>query len=122
MMRSAKCGLVAALAVALATHGLDCMGSATHEEAMQCCNTMRCHSPHNRHSHHSMDCCDATPQMHPALGQPTSVQAISSSPVTLGLVHCSSNSHLMEVSRGIIGAHSHDPPIFRGLLMSPLRI
>jgi hypothetical protein len=110
MVRAVKWVLMPTLTVALAAYGLDCLGMATPEQAMQCCNTMRCHT-HSHHQHHgSQDCCNTTPQMHAALGQPSSVQALAFSPVALGVVRASNDSQIMEFSARIMGGHSHDPP------------
>src|SRR5215469_15202273 len=122
MIWAAKHVLFAALILVLSAYGLECVGVTTPEQSMQCCNTMRCHSPHNRHSHQSMDCCETVPHIQPALGQPSSVRAISFAPATLGLVQGFGDSRLMEVSRGIIGAHAHDPPLACALKMFPLRV
>ena len=110
MVRAVKWVLMPTLTVALAAYGLDCLGMATPEQAMQCCNTMRCHT-HSHHQHHgSQDCCNTTPQMHTALGQPSSVQAIAFSPVALGVVQAFNDSQIMEVFASILAGHSHDPP------------
>jgi hypothetical protein len=60
--------------------------------------------------------------MHPVLGQPLSVQAISFMPAALGLMPGFGSSRLMEVSREIMAAHAHDPPLSRALKMFPLRV
>jgi hypothetical protein len=110
MVRPAKWVLMATLTVALAAYELDCLGMATPEQAMQCCNTMRCHT-HSHHQHHgSQDCCNTTPQMHAALGHPPSVQSIAFSPVALGVVPAFDGSQIMEVAVSILVGHSHDPP------------
>ena len=55
--------LVVALIAALAAYALDCVGMTTPEQAMQCCNSMRCPS----HDHHGQDCCKTMPTMHSVL-------------------------------------------------------
>src|SRR5215472_16323514 len=107
MTRPAKWVLSSALTAALAACGLDCVGLATPEQAMQCCNTVRCH---HRSHHGSQDCCSTTPQLHAALGQPSSIQGITFSPVALGVVQAFSYFQIVEFSSTIIAAHSHDPP------------
>lgn len=109
MMRPAKWLLALALTVALAAYGLDCLGMATPEQSMQCCENMRCHS-HHRPSGNTQDCCNATPQMYAALGQPPSAQAISFSPVALGVVQAFDDSEITGFFPCIIAGHSHDPP------------
>jgi hypothetical protein len=106
----ARLVLVSTLTVALAAYGLDCFGMATAEQAMQCCNKMRCPSHHHPGHHGSQDCCNTTPQMHAALGQPSSVQGVSFSPVALGVVQASNDSQVVEFSARIVTGHSHDPP------------
>jgi len=122
MMRLAKWVLSSVLTAALAAYGLDCVGMATPEQAMPCCNTMRCHTHHRRSHHGSQDCCSTTPQMRAALGQPSSIQGISFSPVALGVVLAFSDFQIVEFSSAIISGHSHDPPASRSKLVLSLRI
>jgi hypothetical protein len=110
MMRPAKWVLSSTLTAALTAYGLDCVGMVTPEQAMQCCNTMRCHTHHRRSHHGSQDCCSTTPQMHAALGQPSSTQGITFSPVAPGVVQAFSDFQIVEFSSAVIVAHSHDPP------------
>jgi hypothetical protein len=121
-LRPAKWVLSSALIVALAAYGLDCLGMTTPEQAMQCCNTMRCHSHHHRGHHGSQDCCNTTPQIHADFGQPASVQAIAFSPVALGVVQAISDSQIMEFSGSILVGHSHDPPLSCSTPVISLRI
>jgi hypothetical protein len=72
--------LIAVLTVALAGYALDCVGMTTPEQAMQCCNSMRCPS----HGHHGQDCCKSMPSIHVVLGQPSSLQGVSLSPIAFG--------------------------------------
>ena len=106
----AKRAYVAALIVALATLALDCAGMITPEQAMQCCNTMRCHSHHGRSHHGNQDCCNTTPQIHADFGQPSSVQGIAFSPVALGVVKAFNDSQIADFFASIVAEHSHDPP------------
>ena len=122
MMRPAKWVLSSALTAALATYGLDCVGMAAPEQAMQCCNKMGCHTYHRRSHHGSQDCCSTTPQMHAALGQPSTTQGITFSPVALGVVQAFSDLQIVEFSSGIIAAHSHDPPASCSKPIQSLRI
>ena len=62
------------------------------------------------------------PAMHAALGQPSSVQGISFSPVALGLVRAFNESHGIEPSARMIAEHSHAPPISSSPAALPLRI
>ena len=73
--------LIAVLTVALAGYALDGVGMTTPEQAMQCCNSMRCPS----HGHHGQDCCKSMPSVHAAFGQPSSMQGVSFSLIALGM-------------------------------------
>jgi hypothetical protein len=117
-MRFAGRVLVVLVTVALATYVLDCAGMTTPEQAMQCCNSMRCPS----HGHHGQDCCKTVPATQVALGQPTSIQSIFFSPVALGPVQALADSPSIESSGRVIPEHSHDPPPWCPLPAPPLRI
>ena len=119
-MRSAR-GVVAVLTVALAAYGLDCMGMATPQHAKGCCEKMRCHSHHHRNPNPE-DCCKTTPQLQAALAQPSSMQPISVSPVTLGVIQVSDNPKISEFCASIFAEHSHDPPLSSPVSNLPLRI
>src|ERR1700757_3666781 len=106
LMSVARRVLLAALSVALALYGLDCVGMTTPEQAMQCCNSMRCPA----HHHRGQDCCKTTPERQAAIGQPTSVHSISCSLVAHGAVQPISGCPSIESSEGLILKHSHDPP------------
>src|SRR2546429_5408512 len=80
-MRFAGRVLIAVLTVALASYALDGVGMTTPEQAMQCCNSMRCPS----HGHHGQDCCKSMPSVHAALGQPSSMPSVSFSLIALGM-------------------------------------
>jgi len=109
---------IAALIVALATYALDCVGMTTPEQAMQCCNSMRCPS----HGHHGQDCCKTMPAMHAAIGQPTAVHSLSCPPVLHGAVQPLPGCESIEASAGLIADHSHDPPSSPSPALLPLRI
>jgi hypothetical protein len=70
---------------------------------------MRRHS-HHRRPQNARDCSNVTPQMHTALGQPSSVQGISFSSLVLGLVQASVGSTAIEALGTMIACQSHDPP------------
>jgi hypothetical protein len=110
--------LLAVLTFAVAAYASDCGGMTTPEQAMQCCNSMRCSS----HHHHGQECCKTMPAMHAVLGQPSSVQGISFSPVALGLVREFSESQSIEHSTSTIAEHSHAPPMSFSPAAPPLRI
>jgi hypothetical protein len=110
--------LLTVFAIAVAAYASDCGGMTTPEQAMQCCNSMRCSS----HGHHGQECCKTMPAMHPAFGQPSSVQGISFSPIALGLVRAFSESNAMVPSARMIAEHSHAPPTACSPAASPLRI
>jgi hypothetical protein len=110
--------LLAVLSFAVAAYASDCGGITTPEQAMQCCNSMRCSS----HHHHGQECCKTMPAMHAALGQPSSVQGLSFSSVALGLVRAFNESKGIEPFVGMIAEHSHAPPISSSPAALPLRI
>ena|SRR6516162_3281222 len=109
MMRPDNRIISLALTIVLAAYGLDCMGMATPDQAMKCCEKMRCHSHHHR-SQNTQDCCKTTPQMHAVFGQPSSTRAISFSPVALGVVQGFDDSKISNFSTRIVVGRSHDPP------------
>jgi hypothetical protein len=110
--------LLAVLTLSVAAYASDCGGMTTPEQAMQCCNSMQCSS----HHHHGQECCKTMPAMHAALGQPSSVQGISFSPVALGLVRAFNEANTTEPSARMIAEHSHAPPISPSPAALPLRI
>src|SRR5215471_7154461 len=110
MVWAAKTGLFLALTIALSLYGLNCRGTPTPEQAMHCCNTMRCHSPHSHRTHHSQDCCDTAPEMYAVLGQPRALMSISFTPETFGTVQSFDHPLSESVPSSIVGNHSHDPP------------
>jgi hypothetical protein len=110
--------LLAVLTLSVAAYASDCGGMTTPEQAMHCCNSMRCSS----HHHHGQECCKTMPAMHAALGQPSSVQGISFSPVALGLVRAFNESDGIEPSARMIAEHSHAPPMSSSPAAPPLRI
>jgi hypothetical protein len=110
--------LLAVLAVAVAAYASDCGGMTTPEQAMQCCNSMRCPS----HGHHGQECCKTMPAMHGALGQPSCAQGISFSAVAIGLVWAFNESNVVVPSARMIAEHSHAPPVSYSPAILPLRI
>jgi hypothetical protein len=109
---------VAAVAVALATSALDCVGMTTQEEAMQCCRAMRCSS----HGHHGEDCCKTMPKTQAPFVQPSSAHALSFSFVFLAAVPANGESHALECPARSISVHCHAPPTFSSQAPSPIRI
>src|ERR1700745_757536 len=101
-LRPAKCVLSSALIVALAAYGLDCAGMITPEQAMQCCNTMRCHSHHGRSHHGNQDCSNPSPAIQADFGQPSSVQGIAFSAVALGVVQAFNDSQIADFFASIV--------------------
>ena len=114
-------GVVAALSVALAAYGVDCMGMATPEHTMSCCEKMRCHS-HHHHNSSPQNCCKTTPQMQASLGQPSSMQTISVSPGMFGVMQAFDDPKMSMFFGNISARHSHDPPLSGSLSTLPLRI
>ena len=110
--------LVVLLAVALAGWLLNCEGMTSPEQAMQCCQSMQCHS----HGHHSQDCCKTMPSLHPAFCQTASGDGVSFSPIALGPVTAFDPwSNFVSASR-IVAEHAHAPPAPEPATPLPLRI
>ena len=103
-MRIARPSIVAALIIALAAYAIDCV-AATPQQAMQCCHSMRCSS----HGHHGMDCCK-TITVRAVLGQPSSLQGVSLTHVTFGVVEALEISASLGRPGPAAIAHSHAPP------------
>jgi hypothetical protein len=110
--------LIAVLSVALAGYALDCVGMTTPEQAMRCCNSMRC----SLHARHSEDCCKSMPSVHATFGQPPSVQGVSFSPIALGIVHALDQCDTCASSSRLIAEHAHAPPFLDSPVPLPLRI
>jgi len=110
MIGLSKCVPVTALAVVLAAYGLECLGMGTPEQAMQCCNRMRCRSHHKTRYHGSQDCCNTMGQIRPSLGQPSSIHGITLVVATLRVAQASSDSQIVKCPDRIVAMHSHDPP------------
>ena len=117
-MRFAGRVLVAVLTVALAGYALDCVGMTTPEQAMQCCNSMRCPS----HGHHGQDCCKSMPSIHAVLGQPSSVQGVSFAPIALGAAQAFDQPQSYGSSFRVIAEEAHAPPFLDSPAPLPLRI
>src|SRR5215472_14210236 len=97
--RLAKCVKrvpVTTLAFALVVYGFDCPGTATPEQAMQCCKRMHCHSHHHN------------TQLQVALGQPSSIHAIAVTPATMPTAHVFNDSRVAKYLTHNIARHSHD--------------
>ncbi|HWY55881.1 MAG TPA: hypothetical protein VNZ03_15545 [Terriglobales bacterium] len=62
------------------------------------------------------------PAMHAALGQPSSVQGISFSPVAIGLVLAFNESLSIAASARFVADQCHAPPILSPPSVLPLRI
>ena len=123
MIHLAKWVLSSSLTVAVAAYGLGCfdMAMATPKQAMQCCNTMRCHS-HSSHRHHGQGCCTTTSRIRSALRQTSSVQGIPFSPVAHIVSPSVMGTQFRDVTAGRIACHSHDPPSSSSVLVLSLRI
>ncbi len=110
--------LQAVFTVAVGAYASDCGGMTTPEQAMQCCNSMRC----SAHGHHGQECCKTMPAMHAVVGQPSSVQGISFSPVTFAVVQSFNEAQRTESSARMIAEYSHAPPASCSPAVLPLRI
>jgi len=125
MTRLAKCVKrvpVTTLAFALVVYGFDCPGTATPEQAMQCCKRMHCHSHHHNTHKGSRECCNDTTQLQVALGQPSSIHAIAVTPATMPTAHVFNDSRVAKYLTHNIARHSHDPPDSYATLVISLRI
>jgi len=111
--------LLAVLSVSVAAYASDCGGMNTPEQAMRCCNSMRC-SSHGHH--HGQECCKAMPEMRAALGQPPSAHGFSFSLVTFAVVQAVNQAQTIESAARMIGEHSHAPPVARPQSVLSLRI
>jgi hypothetical protein len=109
--------LSALLTVALAAYAFDCSAAATAEQAMQCCNSMRCMAHHQA----GQDCCKSMPSARVEVGQPTSAN-IAFSPLILGLADEFIESSTRTASARAITDPSHAPPLFIPPSVLPLRI
>ena len=110
--------LLTVLTFAIVGCSLDCVGMTTPKQAMQCCNSMPCHS----RGHHGQDCCKSMASIHPALGQPSSVQSASFSPIALGAVEALHQSEACVFSSRVIAEEAHAPPFLGSAAPLPLRI
>src|SRR5438874_8213641 len=110
--------LPALLAVALSAYGFDCSAMTTPEQAMQCCNSMRCSS----HAHHGQDCCKRMPSVRSPFVQPSSVHGVSFSPTLLAVMPARGELPVLDFLARIIPAHSHAPPLLSFSALVPLLI
>jgi len=110
--------LLVVLTVAVGAYASDCGGMTTPEQAMRCCNSMQCSS----HAHHGQECCKTMPAIHAALGQPSSVQSLSFSPLTFTLVQALNDPQSIESAARMIAEYSHAPPASCSPAALPLRI
>src|SRR5579862_4822806 len=118
MMRFSRHLLMAVLAVALVAYAFDCSAMATHEQAVECCQSMACSSQ----GHASEDCCKTMPAMHAPFVQPSSASSIASpavQPSVLGIIPgiIRLNSSSVRVS-----PNDHAPPSNSASDLTPLRI
>ncbi len=118
MMRLVRPFFLAVLAITLAAYAFDCGATATSEQAMQCCNSMPCSS----HGHHGQDCCKTMPTVRAPFVQPSSVHAVSFSPLVAAILPATGKSDTLDSSIRVIAAHFHAPPIHHAPAPLPLRI
>jgi hypothetical protein len=107
---------LAVLTLSLAAYGLDCVGMTAPEQAMQCCQSMKCHS----HSVQGQDCCKNMPAHSAVVGQPTSIHSGNFVPSVVGAMSadCARAADFSEN----IGESSHDPPLSASPPVLPLRL
>src|SRR5438128_10120184 len=110
--------LVAVVGLALASYAFDCFAAATPEQAMQCCNSMRCSS----HAHHGQDCCKRMPNVRSPFVGASSDRGISLSLAAPAVMPARGELPVFDFSARIIPAHSHPPPLFSFSASVPLRI
>jgi hypothetical protein len=112
-MAFARSILPAVLTIALGAYAVDCSPTATAEQAMQCCNSMRCMS---RHHHWGEECCKTMTTVRADIGQPTTT-GISFAPIVFEIVQVFGEPAGISAS-----AQSHAPPLFSMGTILPLRI
>jgi len=109
--------LSALLAFALSLYAFECVGVTTREQAMRCCKMMPCHS----HGHHGQECCKAMTAMHPVIGQPSSMAAVSCAPLVLGIADSFVVPSVSGLWGHLIFEDCHAPPVSHPAYI-PLRI
>src|SRR6516225_7244440 len=117
-MRLARSILTTVVALLLGVYVFDCEAMTTPEQAMQCCGSMPC-SPHG---HDGQDCCKTMPTLHAPFVQPSTVQRVSSSSITLVVMPTVSDALSLTSLARTTSAISHAPPILSPPTASPLRI
>ena len=117
-MAFARSILPAVLTAALLAYAVDCSPTATAEQAMHCCNSMRCMLHHHQRGE---ECCKEMPTTRVVIGQPTSA-GISLAPVIYGVVQAFSESIEVTASARLIADQSHAPPVLSSPSILPLRI
>lgn len=108
----------ALLIVTLVAYAVDCRPTATAEQAMQCCKSMRCMS--HLH-HHGEQCCKTMTAAKADIGQPTTT-GISVAPLVYQVVQMFDEPTALTDSARFIADQSHSPPVFRLGSILPLRI
>jgi len=109
MMRLSKCVAVTALAAVLAADGVECLGMGRPEQAMECCERMRCRSHHQTRYQGSQDCCN-TSQIRPSLGQPSSIHGITVVAAAQRVAQACGDFQIVKGPERTVARHSHDPP------------
>jgi hypothetical protein len=117
-MTLARSILVTMIVLLLGVYVFDCEAMTTPEEAMKCCGSMPC-APHG---HHGQDCCKTMPTMHAPFVQPSAVQRVSFSLITLAVVLPASDAFDSTITERTTNAISHGPPIFSPPTVPHLRI
>ena len=108
----------ALLIVSLAAYALDCSPTATPEQAMQCCKSMRCMSHEH---HHGEQCCKTMTAAKADIGQP-STTGTSVAPIVFEVVQVCDEPTALTDSARFIADQSHSPPVFSLGSILPLRI
>jgi hypothetical protein len=116
-MKQFRLIVLALFAVALATYGLDCQGTMTSDEAMQCCKEMSCSS----HGQNSQDCCKTMPSLHSPFVQTAITHGVSLPHLVITVMPFVSNCSITLFS-GVIPAQCHAPPSSSPCSDLPIRI
>ena len=117
-MVSARQIVIVVLAVALAAYAFDCSAMVTHEQAVECCQSMGCSSQ----GHASEDCCKTMPAMHAPFVQPSSTSNVAPPAVQPAVLAVLPHVIRPDSSRVGVSANEQPPPGNNASDLTPLRI
>jgi hypothetical protein len=117
-MRVVRSIFVGLLVLGFFVYALDCGGTLSPEEAMQCCDSMACSSQ----GHQGQDCCKNMPSVNATFVQPSISHKISFAKVVFDIAPASSELVRAISTTDVVATLSHAPPIFSPPAARPLRI